>query len=544
MKTYSRKSSRYLKKAFIASNFNEMCRLCLSEVDMVLTPIFQDSQMSYQEWIQYSVDVLVEEGDGLPPNICEDCLSMVEQTYLFKKKCKASDSKLREHLQLMDSTKSTLIETQFETNNHTSITTMPEKELESSQNVPEQETVDPGGFEVASPEEQTEKEVQDVEESVNIKNHKSKSAEKDVIRPINDDNIIINEVKRYVWKNESTGEKDVTVCEVVHYDIREEIEDSNDETESDLVTSAHILEEYSSNMKDSSEAPGLHLLQNADIKVDESYSQQQQKVFEVMEVGEKYEGKIQEICQLWDNDEEDGEEVEDEDEEELQEKEGLVVDVSWEDNGSQVSEKGNGVVELKLEENGVVKTHKVFTSQNCIQLINEPEEPDFICTMCSKSFKVRKDLRDHVAEVHKDANNTLCKLCMKNFTSVNSLKRHMLVHTGVKPYDCDICGRKFSQTSILKRHKFTHGKKKPFECNFCQKSYTQKMNLITHLRNHGVKTEMVSHGCKLCSKSFVHPSGLSRHLKQHKGVRFSCRQCNKSFSDSSALARHVKSTHS
>lgn len=59
MKTYTRKSSRYLKKAFIASNFNEMCRLCLSEVDMVLTPIFQDSQMSYQEWIQYSVDVLV-----------------------------------------------------------------------------------------------------------------------------------------------------------------------------------------------------------------------------------------------------------------------------------------------------------------------------------------------------------------------------------------------------------------------------------------------------------------------------------------------------
>ena len=59
MKTYSRKNSSYLKKAFIASNFNEMCRLCLSEVDMVLLPIIQDNKISYQERIHYSVDVLV-----------------------------------------------------------------------------------------------------------------------------------------------------------------------------------------------------------------------------------------------------------------------------------------------------------------------------------------------------------------------------------------------------------------------------------------------------------------------------------------------------
>lgn len=420
------------------------------------------------------------------------------------------------------------------------------QELTTSQNVPEQETVDPGGSEISSSKENSEKEVKDVEENVNIKYHKSKSTEKDVIRPINKDNIIINEVKRYVWKNKSeTGEKDVTFCEVVHYDIREENEDSNDETENDtnsLVTSAHILDEYSCNLKDSSDTSDLHLLQNAEIKVDENFDLKQ-KVVESSEVAEKHEGKLQEICQLWDNDEEEegGLVEEQEDEEDLQEKEELVVDVSWESNGNQESEKGNGVVELKLEENGVVKTHKVFTSENCIQLINEP---DYVCTICSKRFRNRKDLRDHVAEVHKDVNNTLCKLCMKNFTSMNSLKRHMLVHTGVKPYDCDICGRKFSQTSILKRHKFTHGMKKPFECAFCQKSYTQKMNLITHLRNHGVKTEMVSHRCKLCSKSFVHPSGLSRHLKQHKGVRFCCGLCNKSFSDSSALARHVKSNHS
>lgn len=59
MKTYSRKNSSYLKKAFVASNFNEMCRLCLSEVDLLLTPIIQDYKTSYKEKIQYSVDVTV-----------------------------------------------------------------------------------------------------------------------------------------------------------------------------------------------------------------------------------------------------------------------------------------------------------------------------------------------------------------------------------------------------------------------------------------------------------------------------------------------------
>lgn len=46
----------------------------------------------------------IEEDDGLPSNICEECLAMVEQTYLFKKKCKTSDSKLREHLELVELT--------------------------------------------------------------------------------------------------------------------------------------------------------------------------------------------------------------------------------------------------------------------------------------------------------------------------------------------------------------------------------------------------------------------------------------------------------
>jgi hypothetical protein len=37
-------------------------------------------------------------GDGLPSNVCPKCVQQANTAYDFKKKCEASDSKLRVHL--------------------------------------------------------------------------------------------------------------------------------------------------------------------------------------------------------------------------------------------------------------------------------------------------------------------------------------------------------------------------------------------------------------------------------------------------------------
>ena len=51
-----------------------------------------------------------------------------------------------------------------------------------------------------------------------------------------------------------------------------------------------------------------------------------------------------------------------------------------------------------------------------------------------------------------------CTVCGKCFGSNKDVRRHMLVHTGEKPYSCDICGRRFTQKSSMKTHRTIHFK--------------------------------------------------------------------------------------
>ena len=47
-----------------------------------------------------------------------------------------------------------------------------------------------------------------------------------------------------------------------------------------------------------------------------------------------------------------------------------------------------------------------------------------------------------------------CTYCSKVFMDQWSLKRHMRIHTGEKPYKCDICDFRCSQKSNLTNHKW------------------------------------------------------------------------------------------
>lgn len=53
-----------------------------------------------------------------------------------------------------------------------------------------------------------------------------------------------------------------------------------------------------------------------------------------------------------------------------------------------------------------------------------------------------------------------CHLCGRTYGSRAELARHMVMHTGEKPYRCHICGRNFTQrgnrkTHYIKVHKLT-----------------------------------------------------------------------------------------
>ncbi|XP_001357834.2 zinc finger and SCAN domain-containing protein 12 [Drosophila pseudoobscura] len=171
----------------------------------------------------------------------------------------------------------------------------------------------------------------------------------------------------------------------------------------------------------------------------------------------------------------------------------------------------------------------------------------FQCQMCPTAFPTEKLLtRHHNAHIKNLKNgkggSLQCPICELQLSCASSLKRHMIIHTGLKPYKCDSCDLSFSQREVLKRHMDIHTGAKRHKCSQCSSCFAQKSNLQQHIARVHMGNSR-THKCHLCDRSFNHVSGLSRHLVAHAGVMFSCTECGRQFNDRSAVQRHLQTVH-
>ncbi|XP_067004369.2 zinc finger protein 343-like [Anabrus simplex] len=60
-----------------------------------------------------------------------------------------------------------------------------------------------------------------------------------------------------------------------------------------------------------------------------------------------------------------------------------------------------------------------------------------------------------------------CPNCCKKYKTRSSLKRHMLSHTGERPYFCNLCDRRFLRNCDVLRHMPTHSELRPYTCTVC-----------------------------------------------------------------------------
>lgn len=81
------------------------------------------------------------------------------------------------------------------------------------------------------------------------------------------------------------------------------------------------------------------------------------------------------------------------------------------------------------------------------------EKSSYNCPLCEKICTTQHQLTMHIRQHNTDTGGAdhSCSICGKSLSSASSLDRHMLVHSGERPYKCTVCGQSFTTNGNMHR---------------------------------------------------------------------------------------------
>ncbi|XP_031635554.1 zinc finger protein 37-like [Contarinia nasturtii] len=169
--------------------------------------------------------------------------------------------------------------------------------------------------------------------------------------------------------------------------------------------------------------------------------------------------------------------------------------------------------------------------------IHGPKLP-FSCSKCRCGFanETKKINHENGCKAYQYA----CYLCGTVIKEVHGLKRHMRIHSCIKPFACHVCSSAFALNGDLKRHFRTHVKELPFACSKCGQRFAQENEKQLH--DDQCKGRRLE--CYLCPYQCFNKYNLKRHMQaKHLGEKsFRCGVCEKGFCTKFNLKQHL-ATH-
>ena len=213
----------------------------------------------------------------------------------------------------------------------------------------------------------------------------------------------------------------------------------------------------------------------------------------------------------------------------------------------------------------------------------------YVCPICEAISLTQHEFTTHIRnhnnirDASDDTTSFTCRICSKVLSSASSLDRHVLVHTGERPFTCKFCHLTFTTNGNMHRHMRTHkqqqndresyesdastdssgssaggGARKLIKShlmasNFPHKRKSTDDDLATF--NHKRKIRAVNHNnnnimtspnsqqkfcCPVCVRNdFPSMIQLENHMdKEHPTIPAKCRHCEMVFKSHKALNAH------
>jgi len=180
----------------------------------------------------------------------------------------------------------------------------------------------------------------------------------------------------------------------------------------------------------------------------------------------------------------------------------------------------------------VVKKEKIYTCEVCDKsftdksklkrhMLVHSDEPAFKCciTSCDGSFSRRDGLLRHYKRVHTSTEEQDIiekKLNEENVInaekSLEKKKQRKKVNRKLDiGLSCQFCQKVFHRQDHLSRHLLAHTGERPFKCDICLADFTRKDKLNFHLRKNHRDMIFVCH----CSKIFIVESEFDEHIQSN-----------------------------